>query len=66
MSVCPACLADHEPGRARIDRRTGGWAECWEMTEGAWALVKDREAPRAAKGWARGLLGLTEQMERAA
>lgn len=55
---CPACGGDHQPGRGRFDRQRREWTECWEMTEAAWALVKDRETPDRAKAWARGLVGL--------
>lgn len=58
---CPACGEHHEPGRARIDRRTREWADCWEMTEAAWALVKDRDVKGSAKDWARGTLGLEDR-----
>lgn len=56
--MCPACGKAHEPGRGRFDRQAREWTECWEMTEAAWALVKDKETPPRAKGWARALVGL--------
>lgn len=56
--ACPACHGDHPPGRGRFDRRANEWTECWEMTEAAWTVVKDRGMPGRAMAWARGLVGL--------
>lgn len=63
---CPACGEHHHPDRGRLDRRSGTWQPCWDMTGALWALLKDKAVSQRSKSWARGFLGLDDLKPREA
>lgn len=58
---CPACGRHHDPEHGRFDRKAREWTVCWEMSEAAWALLRDKGGTSRSKDWARGTLHLEDR-----